>query len=266
MAECNTDCQTMIDHVEFEALWDMMDKKIRANLQEDYDCKKINGTTFADTWAKLMGSVTGQILGAMTTLATSETMADRALKTATTEEIALKSAREECMATAECTLKDAQKVEIGLKSLREECMATAECDLKQAQEDKAKYETSDILPAQKALTLRQTDGFDDNLRQKLFEAQMNAWAMMFSSGLLEAVPCFISSDEASTLYGGILTKTMPTYTENPQACCSGSGGLWSTTSGTCLPNNETSCNTIGGTWTPDALDPTTGTCSIISGP
>ena len=47
---------------------------------------------------------------------------------------------------------------------------------------------------------RQREGFDDNKYQKLFEAQMNAWALMFSSGLLETKPSIISNDSASALY------------------------------------------------------------------
>ena len=47
---------------------------------------------------------------------------------------------------------------------------------------------------------RQRQGFDDNKHQKLFEAQMNAWALMFSSGLLTTKPQIISNDSASALY------------------------------------------------------------------
>ena len=47
---------------------------------------------------------------------------------------------------------------------------------------------------------RQKEGFDDNKYQKLFEAQMNAWALMFSSGLLTTKPSIISNDSASSLY------------------------------------------------------------------
>ena len=47
---------------------------------------------------------------------------------------------------------------------------------------------------------RQKEGFDDNKHQKLFEAQMNAWALMFSSGLLTTKPQIISNDSASSLY------------------------------------------------------------------
>ena len=53
---------------------------------------------------------------------------------------------------------------------------------------------------------RQKQGFDDNKHQKLFEAQMNAWALMFSSGLLETKPEIISNDSASTLYNTLKPK------------------------------------------------------------
>ena len=53
---------------------------------------------------------------------------------------------------------------------------------------------------------RQREGFDDNKYQKLFEAQMNAWALMFSSGLLTTKPEIISNDSASSLYNVLKPK------------------------------------------------------------
>lgn len=53
---------------------------------------------------------------------------------------------------------------------------------------------------------RQRKGFDDNKYQKLFEAQMNAWALMFSSGLLTTQPSIISNDSASSLYNTLKPK------------------------------------------------------------
>ena len=60
-------------------------------------------------------------------------------------------------------------------------------------EDELKQANIDLLN-------RQKEGFDDNKYQKLFEAQMNAWALMFSSGLLTTKPSIISNDSASALY------------------------------------------------------------------
>lgn len=56
------------------------------------------------------------------------------------------------------------------------------------------------------LLKRQKEGFDDNKHQKLFEAQMNAWALMFSSGLLTTKPQIISNDSASALYNTLKPK------------------------------------------------------------
>jgi len=56
---------------------------------------------------------------------------------------------------------------------------------------------------QQELLDRQTKGFDDNFRFKLFDSQMNAWAMMFSSGILEDKPSIIANDELSSLYTDI---------------------------------------------------------------
>ena len=53
---------------------------------------------------------------------------------------------------------------------------------------------------------RQKEGFDDNKYQKLFEAQMNAWALMFSSGLLTTKPEIISNDSSSSLYNTLKPK------------------------------------------------------------
>ena len=58
----------------------------------------------------------------------------------------------------------------------------------------------DLKQANIDLLNRQKEGFDDNKYQKLFEAQMNAWALMFSSALLTDKPTIISNDSASVLY------------------------------------------------------------------
>ena len=69
----------------------------------------------------------------------------------------------------------------------------------QAKDIEVKQANIDLLNRQKA-------GFDDNKYQKLFEAQMNAWALMFSSGLLTTQPKVITNDAASTLYDSLKPK------------------------------------------------------------
>ena len=69
-------------------------------------------------------------------------------------------------------------------------------------------QAKDLLVKQANIDLlnRQREGFDDNKYQKLFEAQMNAWALMFSSGLLTTQPSIISNDSASSLYNTLKPK------------------------------------------------------------
>ena len=70
----------------------------------------------------------------------------------------------------------------------------------------ASVKNLDLIDAQEDLYKRQIQVFDDNKYQKLFEAQMNAWALMFSSGLLESKPSIISNDSASSLYNTLKPK------------------------------------------------------------
>ena len=62
---------------------------------------------------------------------------------------------------------------------------------------------------QTELYQRQIGGFDDNKYQKLFESQINAWGLMFSSGMLTEKPSIITGDKVSQLYAqltsGIVT-------------------------------------------------------------
>jgi len=195
---CEDVCIPQLDITQFEDIYNTLDDKVTKRLQEDYDCKKINGATYAATWAAMMNPAVGHILNAIVALQNKETAADR------------------CVKLANCDLIKEQEKKV-----------VAEKNLVIQQEKKVKYETDNVLPEQVKLTTRQKEGFDDNIRQKLFEAQMNAWAMMFSSGLLESMPCFIASDEASNLYKGILDGNMPSYNKPSDAeCCAKAGGTW----------------------------------------
>ena len=70
--------------------------------------------------------------------------------------------------------------------------------------------------AQTDLYVRQTDGFDDDLRRKMLDTQMNTWAMMFSSGLLEEKPAMICDDAVTDLYAYMSDQVGVPY--NPGTC------------------------------------------------
>lgn len=144
---CGDNCLPQLDQVQMGEIYDLLDVRIRTSLQEDYDCKKINGPTFVDTWAKMMGPTLNGILQSMVAIATKETAADR------------------CVKTAQCAKLSAETTEIGARSTREDGLAAATNTLKGHQGD---------------LYIRQAKGFDDNAFQKLFDSQLNSWSMVFA--------------------------------------------------------------------------------------
>ena len=89
-----------------------------------------------------------------------------------------------------------------------------ELDFKDAQIDKLAKD-SDVIEANIALLDRQREGFDDNKHQKLFEAQMNAWALMFSSGILTTKPNIIRDDAVSALYSELTGYAPPPTPPTP---------------------------------------------------
>ena len=120
-------------------------------------------------------------------------------------------------------LKQAQIAAMESDTLIKSAQSAKDLEVKQAQinvaleEKKLKAAQADAYPLQSAkdilvkqanidLLNRQREGFDDNKYQKLFEAQMNAWALMFSSGLLTTQPSIISNDSASSLYNTLKPK------------------------------------------------------------
>ena len=106
-----------------------------------------------------------------------------------------------------------------MKYIMQKDIADEEARLKAAQanvanEDKRlKSAQADSYPAQAAADLavktaqvelynKQKAGFDDNRRQKLFEATVNSWALAYSSGILDTtiLPSFINNTDMTSLF------------------------------------------------------------------
>ena len=233
---CNDSCKLEIDIDQVKTIYDEMSLRLYDDMDKQYKEGKINGATYADTWAKLMQGIINGALNAVVSLQTKETDMDRCVKQA---ECDLKAEQENlvreqidaskqntenqtCIAVAECALKEEQKDEIGkesdrrnalnteqirasnVKSQNETCMANADCSLKSTQEDKVRYEISDVLPAQVSLTESQEKGFVDNQNIKAMEISANAWALAFSSGMLTGedakLPSWINDTAMNTLW------------------------------------------------------------------
>ena len=91
------------------------------------------------------------------------------------------------------------QIDVGLEEKRLKAAQADAFPIQSAKDALVKQANIDLLN-------RQKEGFDDNKYQKLFEAQMNAWALMFSSGLLTDKPTIISNDSASALYNTLKPK------------------------------------------------------------
>ena len=146
-------------------IFDVIIKAANENIKIQHKTSRITGAEYAEVY---LGTMQSAISEAMKFVLQNDTLA---------KEIELKEAQI-AKINADKELIDAQ-----LLAYQEQ----------QAKDLAVKQANIDLLN-------RQREGFDDNKHQKLFEAQMNAWALMFSSGLLTDKPTIISNDSASTLY------------------------------------------------------------------
>ena len=183
-------------------IFDVIIKAANENIKIQHKTSRITGAEYAEVY---LGTMQSAISEAMKLVLQNDTLA---------EEIELKEAQI-AKINAERDLVNAQIAAFGAQEAKE-------LELKQAQinkltADKALTDAQTLAyPAQHAkdievkqanidLLNRQKEGFDDNKHQKLFEAQMNAWALMFSSGILETKPRIINDDKVSALYDTLTT-------------------------------------------------------------
>ena len=167
------------------AVFDVLVHMVNENLKIQYDEGRIKATDYAEAY----------IAG---------------LQTCITE--AMKFIMQKDIANEEARLKAAQANAVPLQTAKE-------IDLKQAQintaneEKRLKAAQADSYPAQSTADLavktaqvelynKQKAGFDDNRRQKLFEATVNSWALAYSSGILDTaiLPSFINNQEMANLF------------------------------------------------------------------
>ena len=178
-------------------IFDVIIKAANENIKIQHKTSRITGAEYAEVY---LGTMQSAISEAMKLVLQNDTLA---------KEIELKEAQiakinaERDLVNAqiaafgaqqdkELQLKDAQisKINADKELINAQLLAYQE---QQAKDLAVKQANIDLLN-------RQKEGFDDNKHQKLFEAQMNAWALMFSSGLLTDKPTIISNDSASALY------------------------------------------------------------------
>ena len=146
-------------------IFDVIIKAANENIKIQHKTSRITGAEYAEVY---LGTMQSAISEAMKFVLQNDTLA---------KEIELKEAQ-------------IAKINADKELINAQLLAYSE---QQAKDLAVKQANIDLLN-------RQKEGFDDNKHQKLFEAQMNAWALMFSSGLLTDKPTIISNDSASALY------------------------------------------------------------------
>ena len=151
-------------------IFDVIIKAANENIKIQHKTSRITGAEYAEVY---LGTMQSAISEAMKFVLQNDTLA---------KEIELKEAQ-------------IAKINADKELINAQLLAYSE---QQAKDLAVKQANIDLLN-------RQRDGFDDNKHQKLFEAQMNAWALMFSSGILETKPRIINDDKVSALYDTLTT-------------------------------------------------------------
>ena len=209
-------------------VFDIIMKAANENIKIQNQTSRITGAEYAEVYLGTMQSAISEAMKFL--LNKDQIIKDLDLKQAQIAAIesdtlikSVQSAKDLELKTKEIEAKSQQILTMKNDDSIKSVQSAKDLELKQAQinvaleEKKLKAAQADAYPLQSAkdilvkqantdLLNRQKEGFDDNKYQKLFEAQMNAWALMFSSGLLTDKPTIISNDSASALYNTLKPK------------------------------------------------------------
>ena len=177
-------------------VFDIIMKAANENIKIQNQTSRITGAEYAEVYLGTMQSAIAEAMKFL--LNKDQIIKDLELKQAQIDAIEFDTLIKQEQSAKDLALKQTQ-IDVGLEEKR----------LKAAQADAFPIQSAKDLEVKQAnidLLNRQKEGFDDNKYQKLFEAQMNAWALMFSSGLLTTQPSIISNDSASSLYNTLKPK------------------------------------------------------------
>ena len=177
-------------------VFDIIMKAANENIKIQNQTSRITGAEYAEVYLGTMQSAIAEAMKFL--LNKDQIIKDLELKQAQIDAIEFDTLIKQEQSAKDLALKQTQ-IDVGLEEKR----------LKAAQADAFPIQSAKDLEVKQAnidLLNRQREGFDDNKYQKLFEAQMNAWALMFSSGLLTDKPTIISNDSASALYNTLKPK------------------------------------------------------------
>jgi len=176
-------------NVSGDGVFDDLMETITKHITAQYDAGKITGPEYATVYLGALQSVLAESVKYLMEDANKE------LIEAQKDELILNGAEDRL-------LKETQRTELEANGVKDREHKDAQIALSSKQKD---------------LYARQIQGFDENKNQKLFEAQLNSWGLMFSSGMMEEVPSIITNDALSKLYCEIQngTWTPPDLSTDP---------------------------------------------------
>ena len=176
----------MYDIKQVRDIYRQLTDDIKADLDREYKSGKLKGTDYANVYANLMN-----------------TALQLAFESPIKEQQVLEIKSERSLHDAQSLV----QINTATKVTRETSLVQAQIEKTIVERDFEIKKMKDLLPEQikkeKAdieLILRQIKNYNDQLLVNLLSTQLNAWSVMFNSGLLEAEPGIIKSDEATSLY------------------------------------------------------------------
>lgn len=162
-------------------VFDVLMKAVNENIEGQYNKTRITGTDYATVYLGAMQSVIAQSMQYLLT---------------------------EKKAEAEIDLLQTQDSEIKLNGIKDRAVKEEQA-LNEADKRLSTAKAREVQEAQRRLYERQILGFDDNKEIKAFESQLNSWALLHSSGMIDAVtiPTVLSDANLESTYNSLISDT-----------------------------------------------------------
>ena len=196
----------MYDITQVQSVYDELTAKVKADLDEQFNLGRLKGSDYAGVYSKLMSECLQLAFKAPIEEKQIDSVnKDIDLKTQEIISAGIADGIKQAQSAKDLLVKDKQIDEIN-KKIDYMTQQIASMGIKDTISQNQSAKDLLLKDAEIATQTRQKQGFDDNMKLKMLETQLNAWSMMFSSGLLNTSPSLITNDEASALYINIKTE------------------------------------------------------------
>lgn len=162
-------------------VFDVLMKAVNKNIEGQYNKNRITGPDYASVYLGAIQSVIAQ---------------------------SVQYLLQEQKIEADVDLVKTQNTEIQLNGIKDRNIKTEQA-LNEADKRLSTAKARELQEAQRRLYERQIIGFDDNKEIKAFESQLNSWALLHSSGMIDSVvlPSVINADNLQATYNSLVADT-----------------------------------------------------------